>query len=153
MIGMSFCGSTRKQTRIIGAFRRFYFLRAISSNGTISYIFDFNLKASSGIPENRCQFIYLRAASGYAQGGQCVNEGRFVNGTLCHAHHNRRIETARRSLAPPTCFPAPAEGSGFLRVYTNEEIRAWVDEARPLPPSSSNSRPCESRRTNLAESS
>src|SRR5437762_2558997 len=90
----------------------------------------------------RCQFIYIRASKGHVCGGQCENEATTKDGNLCQLHHMKQraqhnsiwhreqqsIETSQWSgICSEDANPSNNE---FPRLYCNEEIRAWVEEAR-----------------------
>jgi hypothetical protein len=74
-----------------------------------------------------CQFIYQRSATtfnrGYQQrenGQQCSNTANFSNGTLCGLHRKRIVVQNTGN----------DERNSFPRLYSSEEERRWVNEAR-----------------------
>lgn len=73
----------------------------------------------------RCQFIYLRARGNNITGGQCDQEAKYVDHTLCLLHHNRK-----QSHHNPEGIDNPTVNNTFPRQYSEQEIESWVNEAR-----------------------
>src|SRR5271155_3478597 len=83
----------------------------------------------------RCQFIYIRTRVGNLTGGQCENEAVFLQNTLCgpHRHFHGRAQRGEEIASDPLLHhmqPPTVSSSGFPRLYSAEEVREWVNEAR-----------------------
>jgi hypothetical protein len=67
----------------------------------------------------QCQFIYVRKYAGRAAGTRCSNTGISMDTPFCRAHRDKvpeRVDEGRMSTFP--------------RIFSEEEERMWVNEAR-----------------------
>lgn len=85
------------------------------------------------MPVKRCQFIYIRASNGHVGGGQCENEAITRDNNFCQIHREKR-RVQRNSTwhndRQTQIVGGSSMSSEFPRLYSEDELRAWMDEAR-----------------------
>jgi hypothetical protein len=85
--------------------------------------------SKSKIAMHQCQFVYKygEGSNRSGRGGRCEREGTYRQGTLCKLHRNRKVRFG--NIIETSCDKTSVESS-FPRIFTDEEERNWVDEAR-----------------------
>jgi hypothetical protein len=83
----------------------------------------------------QCQFIFLRQSkTGSLQGGQCLEEGQYVNETLCLSHKSKKttLSDPRRlqTISQTQGSPSDSDDTRFPRIAQPHEILEWVEAAR-----------------------
>jgi hypothetical protein len=85
----------------------------------------------------QCQFIFLQKGKiGSLRGGQCQNDGRYINETLCLLHKSTRTSLSRPhrleeiSRTQIRSNLVRDKTTDFPRLAQSHEVREWVDAAR-----------------------
>lgn len=81
---------------------------------------------------NQCTFIYSRRQACFVRGSRCTNVASHFNHDLCEVHRRTEINQFGRAnevLEELSQGPSSSKDN-FPRIYTPEEERIWVTEAR-----------------------